>query len=54
STIDFIYAGYTLQHLLSDANMGHILPSWSDHAILEVNFNIGKSKLGEGLWKGNP
>ncbi|GAN07262.1 hypothetical protein MAM1_0154c06757 [Mucor ambiguus] len=54
STIDFIFAGHALRHLLSDANVGFIPPSWSDHAILEVTLKLGKSKMGPGLWRGNP
>ncbi|KAK4517425.1 uncharacterized protein ATC70_000760 [Mucor velutinosus] len=54
STLDFIYAGHALRHLLSDANVGFIPPSWSDHAILEVTLKLGKSKLGPELWRGNP
>ncbi|CEP07325.1 hypothetical protein [Parasitella parasitica] len=54
STIDFIFAGHALRHLLSEANVGFISPSWSDHAVLEVTLKLGKSKLGPGLWRGNP
>ncbi|KAK4515183.1 Glycerophosphocholine phosphodiesterase [Mucor velutinosus] len=54
STIDYVYAGHALRHLLSDANVGFIPLSWSDHAILEITLKLGKSKLGPGLWRGNP
>lgn len=54
STIDFIFAGHTLRHLLTNATVGFIPASWSDHAILEVSFKLGQSKLGPGLWRGNP
>ncbi|KAK4521701.1 uncharacterized protein ATC70_004235 [Mucor velutinosus] len=54
STIDFIFAGQALRHLLSDANVGFLSLSWSDHAILEVTLKLGKSKLGPELWRGNP
>ena len=54
STIDYIFAGSALRNLVKDASVGFIPNSWSDHAILEVSFKLGTSKLGPGLWRGNP
>ncbi|CAO0792481.1 unnamed protein product [Mucor circinelloides] len=54
STIDYVFAGSSLRHFVKDAAVGFIPAPWSDHAILEVNFKLGNSKLGPGLWRGNP
>ncbi|CEP06836.1 hypothetical protein [Parasitella parasitica] len=51
STTDYVSAVVSLRHLVKDAAVGFISPTWSDHAILEVNFQLGKSKLGPGLWR---
>lgn len=37
SVIDYIYAGSALQHMITDVNIEHIQPQWSDHAILLIN-----------------
>ncbi|CEP15119.1 hypothetical protein [Parasitella parasitica] len=54
STIDYVFAGSGLRHLVNDAAISFPPPAWSDHAVLEVSFKLGKSKLGPGLWRGNP
>lgn len=48
STIDFIFAGHALRHLLNDANVGFISSSWLDDAILEVTLKLGQSRTLEG------
>lgn len=54
STIDYIFAGTYLEHLITDASVQFLNPQWSDHSLLQVTFNLGKSKTGPGLWRGNP
>ncbi|EPB92758.1 hypothetical protein HMPREF1544_00487 [Mucor circinelloides 1006PhL] len=50
STIDYEFAGSSFRHFVKDTAVGFIPAPWSDHAILEVNFNLGNSKLGPSLW----
>ncbi|KAI9476606.1 MAG: hypothetical protein EXX96DRAFT_460742, partial [Benjaminiella poitrasii] len=54
SSIDYIYAGYGLQHSITESTISYLQPTWSDHAILHSSFSLGKSKTGPGLWRGNP
>ncbi|KAI9252234.1 hypothetical protein EDC94DRAFT_281342 [Helicostylum pulchrum] len=43
SVIDYIYAGNDLQSLITDANIEHIKPQWSDHALLSVKLSLSDS-----------
>lgn len=54
SLIDYIYGGTYFQHTIRDAAIQYLQPQWSDHALLSIQFNMGKSPLGPGLWRGNP
>ncbi|GAA5800828.1 hypothetical protein HPULCUR_006267 [Helicostylum pulchrum] len=54
SVIDYIYAGNDLQSLIIDANIEHIKPQWSDHALLSVKLSLSDSQHRPGLWRGNP
>ncbi|GAA5799979.1 hypothetical protein HPULCUR_005400 [Helicostylum pulchrum] len=54
SVIDYIYAGYDIQHMITGSNIEHLKPQWSDHALLSVKFTLGESQIGPGLWRGNP
>jgi hypothetical protein len=54
STIDYVYAGLNFSNCVSDASVQYIKSQWSDHSILNVVFDLGVSKMGPGLWRGNP
>ncbi|GAA5802008.1 hypothetical protein HPULCUR_007468 [Helicostylum pulchrum] len=51
SVIDYIYAGYDIQHMITDSNIEHLKPQWSDHALLSVKFSLGELQIGPGLWR---
>jgi exonuclease III len=54
SCIDYIYAGTSLQYSILDTAIEYLNSDWADHALLNVSFNLGKSKVGPGLWRANP
>ena len=54
STIDYIYLGGIIKSRLIDNSVHYIQSQWSDHAILHVALDLGPSKLGPGLFRGNP
>lgn len=54
STIDYVYAGINFTNSILDASVQYIKSNWSDHSILNVTFDLGSSKMGPGLWRGNP
>ncbi|GAA5809818.1 hypothetical protein MFLAVUS_003233 [Mucor flavus] len=49
SVIDYIYADYGIQHMITDSNIEHLKPQWSDHALLSVKFTLGESQIRPGL-----
>ncbi|KAG2229061.1 hypothetical protein INT48_005646 [Thamnidium elegans] len=40
SVIDYIYAGPYMQRMLTESNIEHIKPQWSDHALLSVKSGL--------------
>ncbi|KAI8143098.1 Endonuclease/exonuclease/phosphatase [Fennellomyces sp. T-0311] len=54
STIDFIFASYTLRTFPLQASVQHLSSDWSDHALLSAYVHLGTSPSGKGYWRGNP
>jgi hypothetical protein len=54
SCIDYIYAGESLQHALTESSLEYLDPSWSDHSLLHGQFDLGASLHGPGMFRGNP
>jgi hypothetical protein len=54
SCIDYIYTSTSLQRSVLDTAIEYLNSDWANHAALNVNFNLGKSKVGPGLWRANP
>jgi exonuclease III len=53
STIDYIFVGNRFHNQVIQADIER-LPNWSDHSILVIDYRIGSSRQGHGLWRANP
>lgn len=54
STIDYIFASTSMGMRLTDNSLNILRPDWSDHSMLSISLNLGRSPCGPGLWRANP
>lgn len=54
SVIDYIYLGQQIYIHLQDTGIQELCAEWSDHSILNIQFTVGESPTGPGLWRANP
>ena len=54
STIDYIYIASNMARKISKSLVKHISRTWTDHELLSVEFQIGTTPTGKGVWRFNP
>ncbi|KAG1036563.1 hypothetical protein G6F43_013025 [Rhizopus delemar] len=54
STIDYFFSSLSLSSCVLKSRIEFINPSWTDHALLSVQFKFGSNLHGKGLWRANP
>ncbi|KAI9003752.1 hypothetical protein CLU79DRAFT_714308, partial [Phycomyces nitens] len=50
STIDYIFAPYSMSSSITNHDVQFISPLWTDHALLQTTISLGISEKGRGLW----
>lgn len=54
STLDYMYISNKLGKSITDNDITTLKNEWSDHNMLSISINLGKSRFGPGLWRANP
>jgi exonuclease III len=54
STIDYIYVSSNMARQTSRCLVKHVSRTWTDHELLSVDFQIGITPTGKGVWRFNP
>ncbi|KAG0755178.1 hypothetical protein G6F24_012006 [Rhizopus arrhizus] len=52
--IDYIFANKSIYNNCNNGNVEYMNKEWTDHALLSINFTVGTSSTGKGLWRANP
>ncbi|KAG1062722.1 hypothetical protein G6F41_011326 [Rhizopus arrhizus] len=52
--IDYIFANKSIHNNCNNGNVEYMNKEWTDHALLSINFTVGTSSTGKGLWRANP
>ncbi|KAG1275601.1 hypothetical protein G6F66_012744 [Rhizopus arrhizus] len=52
--IDYIFANKSIRNNCNNGNVKYMNKEWTDHALLSINFTVGTSSTGKGLWRANP
>jgi exonuclease III len=53
SVIDYIYVGQQFRNQLKDTRITRLNSACSDHSVLQIEFYVGSSPTGPGLWRAN-
>ena len=52
--IDYMFANKSIHNNCNNGNVEYMNKEWTDHALLSINFTVGTSSTGKGLWRANP